>query len=58
MNMTVITEGNHLWNLNPQVEGERREYPKCRGRIIKEERCVRCGYSPKDKEERNDDRRY
>jgi len=46
--MKPITKGRHPWNLHPTRQGEKRECPKCNGRVIQENRCVICGYSPKE----------
>jgi hypothetical protein len=43
----IITIGNHPWNIHPTRKGERRECPECRSNEIKNNICLKCGYSPK-----------
>lgn len=41
-----ITQGSHPWNLHPTRKGETRECPKCWGQEIKDNKCIKCGYTP------------
>jgi hypothetical protein len=44
----IITEGSHSWNLANYGNGMIRECPVCGGEKIRDDKCMRCGYTPGD----------
>tara|TARA_R100001530_G_scaffold126907_2_gene95932 strand:- start:68 stop:232 length:165 start_codon:yes stop_codon:yes gene_type:complete len=44
--MGMIVKGKHPWNLHPQDKGREKECPQCFNRIIRDDVCIECEYSP------------